>query len=86
MSNKRILSIFNNRFEYTLTLKFFLDILITGKPTRDEKKALQKALTELVGEPNGYRWSRKVVYERLASGIQEQEDADLKNNVINVDD
>ena len=55
LSNKSILSIVNNRFEYTLTLKFFLDILITGKPTRDEKKALQKAITELVGEPNGYQ-------------------------------
>ncbi len=86
LSNKNILSIINNRFEYTLTLKFFSDILITGKPTRDERKALQKAITELVGKPNGYRWSRKVVYERLASGIQEQEDADIKNNIINEDD
>lgn len=41
-----------------ITLRFFEDFLIVGKPTRDERNALKKAVIEVFGEPNGYRWSR----------------------------
>jgi hypothetical protein len=43
-------------------LKFFEDILIKGKSTRDERNVIQKALIELFGEPKYYKWARlKVV-------------------------
>ena len=85
LSNKGILNSVHNRFEYTLTLKFFSDMLIVGKPTRDEKKALQMAITEVVGEPNGYRWSRKVVYERLRGGMEAQDDSDTRDGMLEDD-
>ena len=59
----------NNSIGYTITLKFFTDLLITGKSTRDERKALQNALTELIGEPNGYRWSKRLVSDKLQEAI-----------------
>lgn len=48
---------------YSLTRKIFEDILITGKPTQDEKAVLKKALIELFGEPNSYKWQRLSIIE-----------------------
>lgn len=48
---------------YTFSMKFFEDYLITGKPTRDEKRYLRKALAELFGEAKGYRWNRLKIVE-----------------------
>ena len=75
-----------NTTNYTITLKFFSDLMIVGKPTRDERKFLKKALEEVIGEPNGYRWNRLKVEERLTRKIEEQKNADLVNNVISEED
>ena len=86
LSNGAILQAIKNNSNYTITLKFFSDIMIIGKPTRDERKYLKKALMELIGEPNGYRWNRLEVEERLENKIEEQKNADLVNNVISTED
>lgn len=86
ISNGAILQAVKNTTDYTITLKFFSDIMIVGKPTRDERKSLKKALEEVIGEPNGYRWNRIEVEERLSNKIEEQKNADLINNVISEED
>ena len=86
LSNGAILQSVKNTTDYTITLKFFSDLMIVGKPTREEKNSLKKALMELVGEPNGYRWNRLEVEERLTNKIEEQKNADLINNVISKED
>lgn len=86
LSNGAILQSVKNTTDYTITLKFFSDLMIVGKPTREEKNSLKKALMELVGEPNGYRWNRLEVEERLMNKIEEQKNADLINNVISKED
>ena len=86
LSNGAILQAIKNTTNYTITLKFFSDLMIVGKPTRDERKFLKKALEEVIGEPNGYRWNRLEVEERLTSKIEEQKNADLVNNVISEED
>ena len=86
LSNGAILQAIKNNTNYTITLKFFSDMMIIGKPTRDEKNSLKKALMELIGEPNGYRWNRLEVEERLENKIEEQKNADLVNNVVSKED
>lgn len=86
LSNGAILQAIKNTTSYTITLKFFSDLMIVGKPTRDERKFLKKALEEVIGEPNGYRWNRLDVEERLSNKIEEQKNADLVNNVISEED
>jgi len=86
LSNGTILQAIRNNPNYTITLKFFSDLMIVGKPTRDEKNSLKKALIELIGEPNGYRWNRLEVEERLTRKIEEQKNSDLVNNVISEED
>ena len=58
VSNSELFFAINNKPDYSLTLKFFEDILIKGKSTRDERNVIQKALIELFGEPKYYKWSR----------------------------
>ena len=82
LSNSSIMKAINNSIGYTITLKFFTDLLITGKSTRDERKALQNALTELIGEPNGYRWSKRLVSDKLQEAINKQEADDLISNLM----
>ena len=60
--------------------------MIVGKPTREERKSLKKALGEVICEPNGYRWNRLEVEDRLTNKIEEQKNADLINNVISEED
>jgi hypothetical protein len=86
LSNGAILQAIKNTTNYTITLKFFSDLMIVGKPTRDERKFLKKALEEVIGEPNGYRWNRLEVEEQLTRKIEEQKNADLVNNVISEED
>lgn len=86
LSDGAILQAISNTSNYTITLKFFSDLMIVGKPTRDERKLLKKALEEVIGEPNGYRWNRLEVEERLTRKIEEQKNADLVNNVISEED
>lgn len=86
LSDGAILQAIRNTSNYTITLKFFSDLMIVGKPTRDERKLLKKALEEVIGEPNGYRWNRLDVEERLSNKIEEQKNADLVNNVISEED
>jgi len=86
LSNGAILQAIKNTTNYTITLKFFSDLMIVGKPTRDERKFLKKALEEVIGEPNGYRWNRLEVEERLTRKIEEQKNSDLVNNVISEED
>ena len=86
MSNGSILQSIKSTTDYTITLKFFSDLMIVGKPTREERKSLKKALEELIGEPNGYRWNRLEVEERLSNKIEEQKNADLINSVISEKD
>jgi hypothetical protein len=82
LSNGAILQAIKNNSNYTITLKFFSDIMIIGKPTREERKSLKKALEEVIGEPNGYRWNRLEVEERLSNKIEEQKNADLVAGVV----
>ena len=82
LSNGAILQAIKNTTNYTITLKFFSDLMIVGKPTRDERKFLKKALEEVIGEPNGYRWNRLEVEERLENKIEEQKNADLVAGVV----
>ena len=49
LSNGAILQAVKNNTNYTVTLKFFSDIMIIGKPTREEKKSLKKSI-------NGAYW------------------------------
>ena len=86
LTNKSIIEAINNKFESTITLKFFADILITGKPTRDERKTLHNAIVELVGEPNGYRWSRAVVKEQLELKSDEMKADDITRGIEEVED
>ena len=81
LSNKSIIEAINNRSDYTLTLKFFADLMITGKATRDERKTLKMAIVELCGEPNGARWSRKTVSEKLQEAIDNQENEDVLEGI-----
>ena len=37
---------------------------------------------ELIGEPDGYRWNRLEVEERLTNKIEEQKNADLVTGVV----
>ena len=86
LSNGSILQSIKSTTDYTITLKFFSDLMIVGKPTREERKSLKKALEEVIGEPNGYRWNRLEVEERLSNKIEEQKNADLINSVISEED
>ena len=86
LSNGSILQSIKSTTDYTITLKFFSDLMIVGKPTREERKSLKKALEEVIGEPNGYRWNRLEVEERLSNKIEEQKNADLINSVISEKD
>ena len=44
LSNGSILQSIKSTTDYTITLKFFSDLMIIGKPTREERKSLKKAL------------------------------------------
>jgi len=86
LSDKDVSNAINQKTDYTITLKFFADLLIPGKPTRDERKSLGNALTELFGEPNSYKWSRKVIQEKLSDHIEEQEQEDIILNIVDQDE
>lgn len=86
LSDKSVLSAISNCFDSAITLKFFADLLITGKATREERKSLSSALTELFGEPNSYRWSRSKVQIKLTEMIDEFEKLDIEQNLIDDSD
>lgn len=68
ITNDSILRAIESRSDFHLTLRFFEDILIVGKTTRDERTALKKALVELFGKSNrtdGWRWSKSQLLEKL---------------------
>lgn len=86
LSDKSVLSAISNCFDSAITLKFFADLLITGKATREERKSLSSSLTELFGEPNSYRWSRSKVQIKLTEMIDEFEKLDIEQNLIDDSD
>lgn len=86
LSDRSILLAVRNTFDYSLTLQFFLNIIIRGKATRDEKKALQAAIEELVGKPKGYRWSRKLILETLEKKTEKQDKMDREEELLNSND
>lgn len=76
LSNKSIMESILNNSGYTVTVKFFCDLMFKGKPTREERNTVKSALTKLIGEPNGYRWNKREVEEKLQEKINEQQDKD----------
>ena len=53
--------------DYTVTLKFFSD-MITDRPMfAKRRKALNEVVTSLFGEPNSYRWSTRRLREVIGS-------------------
>jgi len=82
LSNSSVLNSITANPGYTVTLKFFADLLITGKSTRDERKMLQTALIQIIGEPNGYRWNRADAENRLKAAIEIQKNDDFASKMI----
>ena len=60
-------------------MRFFEDLLIRGKVTRDEKTTLKNAVNELFGESKDYRWSKKAVLDELEMLIaNDQQDSGIE--------
>lgn len=78
LSSTYLLRMIREHQNYSLTLKFFVDILITGKPTREEKDNLKLALTEIIGDTDngGFRWSRRRTIDTLEEKIEEMNRAE----------
>ncbi len=77
LSNGSILQAVISTSNTTLSQKFFIDLLVTGKATRAERDTIKKAITDIAGEPNRSRWSRKVVEDKLQEFINEQQNQDI---------
>ncbi len=77
LSNGSILQAVISTTNTTLSQKFFIDLLVTGKATRAERDTIKKAITDIAGEPNRSRWSRKVVEDKLQEFINEQQNQDI---------
>lgn len=77
LSNGSILQAVISASSTTLSQKFFIDLLVTGKATRAERDTIKKAITDIAGEPNRSRWSRKVVEDKLQEFINEQQNQDI---------
>jgi predicted RNase H-like nuclease len=74
-----VINTLRNSQEYSLTMRFFEDLLIRGKVTRDEKTTLKNAVNELFGEPRKYRWSKKAVLDELEMLIvNDQQDSGIE--------
>jgi len=65
LNSSIVINTLKDTHECSLTMRFFEDLLIRGKVTRDEKTTLKNAVNELFGESKDYRWSKKVVLEEL---------------------
>lgn len=83
LNNYSILQSLRNRQDYSITAKFFEDILIRGKSTSGERETLKKALIELFGEPKYYKWSKKEMLSELEMLISRQ---DIEDKISDVDD
>lgn len=83
LNNYSILQSLRNRQDYSITAKFFEDILIRGKSTSGERETLKKALIEIFGEQKYYKWSKKEMLSELEMLISKQ---DIEEKISNVDD
>lgn len=73
VSDPSIIEAVKNANGYTITLKFFGDLLIKEKHSSDSREALRKALINIIGESNGYRWSKKEAIINIDKKIEEYE-------------
>ena len=79
LNSSIVINTLRNSQEYSLTMRFFEDLLIRGKVTRDEKTTLKNAVNELFGESKDYRWSKKAVLDELEMLIaNDQQDSGIE--------
>jgi hypothetical protein len=76
LNSSIVINTLRNSQEYSLTMRFFEDLLIRGKVTRDEKTTLKNAVNELFGESKDYRWSKKAVLDELEMLIANDQQED----------
>ncbi len=86
LNYKNIVHVIHETGGYNLTASFFEKLFIVGKPTRDERKALNDALVELFGESKGYRWSAKNVRDTLTNLIDSQNAEDIEQGNLSEED